>query len=104
MPGVVVLVVVLIHAAVLGADLVAAQGVAREAARVAAVADDATVKAAAQQAAGRRPVDVSLHPPTAGRAPGGAVTATVRLRSAAFAPFGATVWLPAQATMRVEQR
>jgi len=31
------------------------------------------------------------------------VTARVELSSAAFAPFGATVWVPGQATFAVER-
>ena len=100
LPLVVLLLVALLHAAVLGADIVAAQGVAREAARVAAVADDRAVTEAAERAAGRRPVQVRLDPPT--RSPGDVVTATVRLRSAAFAAFGAQIWIPARTAMRVE--
>jgi hypothetical protein len=86
----------------LGADVVAAQGVAREAARVAAVADDRAVMTAAQTAAGRRPIEIDLEPEV--RHPGDVVTAQVRVRSKAFAAFGAEIWIPARTTMRVEDR
>lgn len=104
LPAVVLLLTLLVHAALLGADLVAAQGVAREAARVAAVADDAAVRKASATAAGNRPVEVTLQPPAGARVPGRQVTAAVRLRSRAFEAFGLRVWLPAEATMRVEER
>ncbi|MGH8933616.1 MAG: hypothetical protein ACRDZO_24025, partial [Egibacteraceae bacterium] len=58
--------------------------------------------ASARQAAGSRDVEVSLAPPSGARGPGDLVTATLRLRSRSLAVFGAPVWLPAQATMRVE--
>lgn len=102
LPAVVLVVVLLIHAALLGAELVAVHGIAREAARTAAVEDDAAVRDAVRAAAGRAQVVVQLRP-TSPRAPGDQVTATVRLRSRAFAPFGASIELPAKATMRVEQ-
>lgn len=93
--------VVLLHTAVLGRDVVAAQSLAREAARVAAVGDDAAVRAAAEEAAGSA-VRVELNPPAGMRSTGDLVTADVRLHSRAFAPFGADVWVPARAVMRVE--
>lgn len=102
-PFVVLGLTVLLHAAILGADLVAAQNVAFQAARVAAVDDDDAVVAAVAQAAGRRPVDVELQPTSRDRHAGDLVAATVRLRSRAFAPFGVTVWAPAKATVRVER-
>lgn len=103
LPAVVLLLVALIHTALLGADLITAQGVAREAARVAAVGDDEAVRAAVTRAVGSRPFQVDLQPPD-GRRAGDLVTATLRLRSRAFASFGIDVWLPARATMRVEAR
>ncbi|HUH06875.1 MAG TPA: TadE family protein [Egibacteraceae bacterium] len=104
LPGIVLLLVTLLHCAIAAADLVAVQGIAREAARFAAVADDGAVRAAAGRAAGRRQLRVELSPPSGARRPGQLVTARVRLRSKAFAAFGADVWLSAQATMRVEDR
>ena len=101
-PAVLLLVVLVLHAGVAAADLVAVQGLAAHVARVAAVSDDRAAQAAARDAAGQRPVEVALAPPSGARAVGGLVTATVRLRSRAFAAFGVPVWLPARATMRVE--
>ena len=102
-PFVVLAMTLLLHGAVLGADLVAAQAVALQAARVASTADDQAVAQAARRAAGQRPVEVSVDPPDSRRGAGDLVAATVRLRSAAFAPFGATVWIPARATLRTER-
>jgi len=102
LPGAVLLLSLLLHGALLGADLVAAQTVAVQAARVAAVDDDAAVLEAAAQAAGGRPLQVTLEPDATRRMPGDVVTATVRLRSSAFTTFGATVWCPGRAAMRVE--
>lgn len=86
----------------LGVDYVMAQGLAREAARVAAVADDAQVSAAVTAAATGRQVAVEVDPPAARRRPGGQVRASVRVQSRAFAWVGVRVWLPAQAVMLVE--
>lgn len=104
LPAVVLLLALVLHAGLVGMDLVVAQGLAREAARVAAVDGDDAVRRALRAAAGRRPVQLRLDPPAGQREPGGTVTARVRVRSRAFAAFGARVWLPADATMRVEHR
>lgn len=103
LPFIVLGLVVVLHAAVLAGDLVAAQNVAFQAARVAAVADDEAVAAAVRKAAGRRPVELDLQPPSPQRRAGDLVAATVRLRSKAFGPFGVTTWAPANATLRVER-
>lgn len=103
-PAVVLLLVLVLHAGLLGVDLVAAQGMAREAARTAAVDDDAAVQSAARAAAGRRPVRVTLTPPGGTRRPGDVVTARLELASRGFAAFGVRVWVPARASMRVEDR
>lgn len=103
LPFVVLTLIVLTHAAVLGADLVAAQTVAAQAARLAAVEDDRVVVEAVRTAAGRRPVEVTITPPSPARSHGDVVAATVRLRSKAFAPLGTEVWLPATASSRVER-
>jgi hypothetical protein len=102
-PSVVLLLVLVLHAGLLATDLIAAQGLAREAARVATVSDESTTRAALVQAAGRQPVGLTLTP-VGQRRPGELVTAEVRLRSRAFRAFGAEIWLPARATMRVEDR
>ena len=103
LPLVTLALVLIAHAAVLGADVVSAQGVAREAARVAAVSDDRVVREAADRAAGGRLAALDLSPPSPGRVMGEQVTVTVRLRSEAFAAFGVSVEIPARATMRVER-
>lgn len=103
-PAVVLLLVLVLHAGLLGVDLVAAQGMAREAARTAAVDDDVAVQSAARAAAGRRPVRVTLTPPAGTRRPGDVVTARLELASRGFAAFGVRVWVPAHASMRVEDR
>ena len=103
LPFIVLGLVIVLHAAVLAADLVAAQNVAFQAARVAAVADDDVVADAVRDAAGRRPVEVELEPRSPHRRAGDLVAATVRLRSRAFGPFGVTSWAPAKATVRVER-
>jgi Flp pilus assembly pilin Flp len=102
LPAVLLLLVAVVHAGLLGADLVVAQTLAREAARAAAVTDDTTVAARLRDAAGARPVEVEVDPPAGERRRGDLVTARLRVRSRAFAPFGAEVWLPAWATMQVE--
>ena len=103
LPFIVLGLVIVLHAAVLAGDLVAAQNVAFQAARVAAVSDDEAVAAAVRDAAGRRSVDLELEPPGPQRRAGDLVAATVRLRSKAFGPFGVTTWAPAKATLRVER-
>lgn len=102
-PFVVLAIVLVLHAALFAADLVAVNAVALAAARTASIDDDAAVADAAQRAAGRRPVEVTVDPPDTQRAAGQLVSATVRLRSAAFAALGATVWVPARVTLRVER-
>lgn len=102
-PFVVLALVLLLHAALFGADLVAANAVALQAARVASIADDEAVAAAVRDAAGDRPVEVSVDPPDHRRGAGDLVAATVRLRSAAFAAFGGTVDIPARVTFRTER-
>lgn len=103
LPFVVLALVVLLHAALFAADLVAAQAAAFSAARIATIDDDAAVDEAAKRAAGRRPIEVEVDPPDTQRSAGDLVSATVRVRSAAFKPFGATVWVPARMTLRVER-
>lgn len=104
LPGIVLLLTLVLHAGLVGLDLVVAQGLAREAARTAAVDSDEAVRQALDAAAGRRPVELRVDPPAARRQPGETVTVRLRVRSRAFAAFGAHVWLPAEATMRVEHR
>lgn len=103
LPFVVLTLVLLLHAALFASDLVAAHAAAFSAARVATIDDDAAVDEAAHRVAGSRPIEVEVDPPDAHRGAGDLVTATVRVRSAAFKPFGATVWVPARMTLRVER-
>lgn len=103
-PMIVLLLVLVLHAGLVGLDLVAAQGMAREAARIAAVDTDAAVRHGARAAAGSRGVRVTLTPPDGARRPGDTVTARLELASRGFAAFGARVWVPARAAMRVEER
>lgn len=102
-PFVVLALILVLHAALFAADLVAANAVAFAAARVATIDDDAAVNAAARSAAGRRSVEVTLDPPDTRRTAGQLVVTTVRVRSAAFEALGATVWIPARMTLRVER-
>lgn len=88
--------------AVVGAELVAAQGIAREAARAAAVGSDAEARNAAKAGAGSRQFDLRLLPPDGARQPGDLVSARLRLRSAVAANLGLDLWLPAHAVMRTE--
>lgn len=104
MPAVMLLLILLLHAGLFTVDLVTAHGMAREAARTAAVDDDAAVRAGARASAGSRPVRVTLTPSAGARSPGDVVTARVELLSRGFAAFGAEVWLPAEARMRVEDQ
>jgi hypothetical protein len=46
---------------------------------------------------------VTVEPPDGRRSAGDLVAATVRLRSAAFAAFGADVWIPARVALRTER-
>jgi hypothetical protein len=101
-PAVLLLILLIVQTGIMAADLVTATGIAREAARTAAVDNDTNARAAAMRAAGSRHIHISFVPPSGARAPGDLVTATLRLRSHSFAVFGTPVWLPAQATMRVE--
>lgn len=85
-----------------GMEMVQAQGVAREAARAAAVGSDAGAVAAARAAAGGRRVRVRLDPPEPRRVAGGMVEADVGVTSAVLARLGLEHEFRARATMRVE--
>jgi Flp pilus assembly protein TadG len=104
LPVLAMLLAMVLQGGLAASELVLAQAVARDAARVAAVDDDAAARAAAQAVAGTRRVDVRIQPATAGRRGGELVTVTISLRSAAFHRLGIELWLPAEATMRVEDR
>lgn len=103
LPAVFLVLALVLQAGVVGAELVLAQTVAREAARAAAVEDDASARERAARVAGR-PATVVLDPPDGSRMPGDLVTARVELESRAFAAVGVRVRLPGVAVMRVEDR
>jgi hypothetical protein len=103
LPLVLLALTVVVQAGLLAADVVHVQGLAREAARAAAVGDDAAARAVTERAAGARPVRVRLDPPGGVRAAGDHVTAVVELESSAFGRLGPPVRLVGEATMRVEQ-
>jgi hypothetical protein len=103
LPAVVLLLVLLLQGALYGADLVTAQGLAREAARAAAVDDDAAVRRLVAAAAGGRDVTVRLDPESGQRRAGQLVRAEVVLRSRAFTAMGVDVDAAGLAVMRVEQ-
>jgi len=100
-PIVVLLLSVLLQVGLAAADLVTVQSLAREAARVAAVADDDAVRRALDAAAGDREVRLTLSPASP-RSRGALVTAEVRVRSTVLGPLDAAIWLPGRAVMRVE--
>lgn len=96
LPLVGLLLALFVHVGLVLADVVAAQGIAREVARVAAVDGDAEGRAVLDRFAGQREATLQLVHDD------GAVEARVRLRSDAFSALGVTPWLPARAAMRVE--
>jgi hypothetical protein len=102
LPVIVLLGVLLVHSALFGADLLTAQSLAREAARTAAVDDDAEVRRTVDRAARGRHVVVTLDPTAGDRRGGDLVVARVRLRTRAFAAFGVRLDVPGEAAMRVE--
>jgi hypothetical protein len=78
------------------ADVVMAQGIAREVARTATVEGESAAHDVGRELAGRRDVKIDL-----GRVDG-LIEARVELRSSVFASTGVEVWLPARAVMRPE--
>jgi hypothetical protein len=90
------LVALLAQTGLLLADLVMAQGVAREVARTAAVEGEPAAREVGRDLAGRRDVRIDLAHVD------GLVEARVELRSSVFASAGVDVWLPAHAVMRPE--
>jgi hypothetical protein len=103
LPAVVLLLVLLLQGALYGVDLVTAQGLAREAARTAAVDDDAAVRRLVAAAVGGRDAVVRLDPASGQRRAGQLVRAEVVLRSRAFTAVGVDVDAAGAAVMRVEQ-
>lgn len=93
-----VLLALLAQTGLLLADVVVAQGIAREAGRAAAVDGDERARRVAERLAGdRREVRLDLVDDD------GLVEARVELASRAFAAVGVELWLPARATFRAEE-
>ncbi|MBA2316166.1 MAG: hypothetical protein H0V93_00015 [Euzebyales bacterium] len=92
----------LLAAALVGVELLAAQHLAREVARAAAVTSDADAHTMAGQLAEGRTLELAVSPPSGARRPGDLLTVRLRLRSAVAARLGVDVWLPATAVMRTE--
>jgi hypothetical protein len=90
------LIALLVQTGLLLADVVVAQGIAREVARTAAVEGGSAAREVGRDLAGRREVRIELSDAD------GLVEARVELRSSAFASTGVGVWLPARAAMRPE--
>ena len=90
------LVGLVVHSGLLLADVVVAQGIAREAGRAAAVDGVDRARDAAEEMAGDREVRVDVD------RDGGVVRTRVELASGAFRAVGVEVWLPAQASFREE--
>jgi hypothetical protein len=103
LPAVALLLALFANAALLGGEVVMAQGLAREAARAAAVGDERQARAVVEHAAGRRPVRVRVTPSTPPPT-GTLVSAHVELRSRAFSRLGLQIWIPARAAMQAEGR
>lgn len=99
LPIALVATLVVLGAGLVGAEVVAAHSVARDAARAAALDSSA---AAASDVASRWRHQVRVEIVPARPRPGGLVTASVRLRSRALGAVGVDAWLPARATMPVE--
>lgn len=90
------LIALLVHTGLLLGDVLAAQGIAREVARTAAVEGRSAAREVGRELAGRRQVRIELSDAD------GLIEARVELRGTAFASTGLDVWLPARAAMRPE--
>ena len=90
------LIALLVHTGLLLGDVLAAQGIAREVARTAAVEGRSAAREVGRELAGRRPVRIELSDAD------GLIEARVELRATGFAATGVQVWLPARAAMRPE--
>lgn len=90
------LLAVLAQTALLLADVLVAQGIAREVARSAAVDGEAQAQQLADELAGDRDLRVDLD------RDGDLVEVRAELHTRAFAAAGADAWVPARATFRVE--
>jgi Flp pilus assembly protein TadG len=99
------LIALLVQTGLLLADVVAAQGIAREVVRTAVVEDRSAAREVGRDLAGRRDVRiefVSRSQTTKLSDADDLVEARVELRSNVFASTGIDVWLPARAAMRPE--
>jgi Flp pilus assembly protein TadG len=85
-----------IQTGLLLADVVVAQGIAREAGRAAAVDGDDRARQVAERMAGDRQVRVEVD------GDAGVVEVGIELATGAFASVGVDLWLPARATFRRE--
>lgn len=104
LPVLAMLLALVLQGGLAASELVLAQAVARDAARVASVDDDVAARAAAQAVAGTRQLDLRIRPAAGDRRGGELVTVEVGLRSAVLDRMGLEVWLPATASMRIEGR
>ena len=109
------LIALLVQTGLLLADVVAAQGIAREVVRTAVVEDRSAARQVGRDLAGRRDVRIEFVSRRRSAPSGGErrqttrlsdaddlVEARVELRSNVFASTGIDVWLPARAAMRLE--
>lgn len=91
------LLALLVQTGLVLADVVVAQGIAREVGRTAAVDGDGPARRLARELAGSRDIRVELVERD------GMVTARIELATGAFALVGVDLWLPATATFRAER-
>lgn len=92
---------VVLGAGLVGVEVVTAHSLARDVARAAALDPAATASDVASRSVHQ--VGVEIDVAASQSLPGELVTASVRLRSRALAAIGIEAWLPARATMPVEQ-
>jgi hypothetical protein len=102
LPALGVVIALVLHAGLLASEVVLAQAAARDAARVASVEGDAAARDAAAAVSGDRGVRLVASPAEGRRRAGDLVTVRVEVESGLLRRFGIEVWLPAEATMRVE--
>lgn len=101
-PLVVLALVLVVGSGLLGADYVLAQGLARDAARAAALAGAEEARAGVDRAVGAREADVDIESSSARGVD--EVTVTVRLRSPVLSAIGVDAWALGRATMPREPR
>jgi len=91
-----VVIALLVQTGLLLADVVVAQGIAREVTRTAIVAGEAGAREVGRELAGDRELRLRFTRDE------GLIEARVNLRSTAFSAVGPGLWVPARATMRME--